>query len=43
MSSTRCCLDKIQEMRDRYDLMLEEAEGQEQDITELMLYLKNMA
>ena len=35
--------DKIQEMRDRYDLMLEEAEEQEQAITELMLYLKNMA
>ena len=35
--------DNIQELRDRYDLMLEEAEEQEQAITELMLYLKNMA
>ncbi len=33
----------IQEMRARYDLMMEEAEEQEQAITELMLYLRNMA
>lgn len=34
---------QIQEIRDRYDLMLEEAEDQQETIAELMLYLRNMA
>ena len=36
-------LDRIQEVRNRYDLMLEEAEDQQEVISELMLYLRNRA
>lgn len=36
-------IDQIQEIRNRYDVMLEEAEDQQEVISELMLYLRNMA
>ena len=36
-------IGQMQELRDRYDLMLEEAEEQQEAIAELMLYLRNMA
>lgn len=35
--------DRLQEIRERYDVMLEEAEDQQEAISELMLYLRNMA
>lgn len=36
-------INQIQEIRNRYDVMLEEAEDQQEAISELMLYLQNMA
>lgn len=36
-------MDRIQEVRNRYDLMLEEAEDQQEVIAELMLVLRNRA